>query len=132
MWLLFGLSGLGALALGLLDWGSLALAAWMRWAAGAPLWLGGMVLALWATGALGLARTLGDEGALATRGPYRWLRHPQYLGYGAALLGWALVAGSARTLLAAGMGAGAFLMAVWAEERERREKSEENRGIIRR
>jgi protein-S-isoprenylcysteine O-methyltransferase Ste14 len=119
MWLLFGLSGLGALALGALDWGSLTLASWLRWAVGAPLWLSGMLLALWATGALGLGRTLGDEGALATRGPYRWLRHPQYLGYGAALLGWALLAGSARTLLAAGMGAGAFLMAAWAEETER-------------
>jgi len=116
MWLLFLLSGGGVVGLGVLDWGSFPLALWIRLAVGAPLWLGGSGLALWATVALGVGATLGMEGQLVQWGPYSFSRNPQYVGYTGALIGWAMVASSALTFLAALMGAVPLILAPFAEE----------------
>lgn len=116
LWLLFIVSGGGVAALGILDWGNLALAPWTRWAVGAPLWLAGSGLALWAVVALGFTPTLGSEGTLVRRGPYRFSRNPQYVGFVAALVGWAVLAASVLTLLAALGGATALILAPFAEE----------------
>jgi len=56
-----------------------------------PLGLAGNALALWAIAALGIAPTSGDESMLVYRGPYRFSRNPQYVGFIAALIGWALL-----------------------------------------
>jgi len=116
MWLLFAISAGGVVALGILDWSNLALARWIRLAVGAPLWLAGSGLALWAIVALGFAPTLGSEDTLVRRGPYLFSRNPQYVGYIAALIGWAILAASALTLLAALAGAMALILAPFAEE----------------
>jgi hypothetical protein len=47
MWLFFVVSGIGVVILGILDWGSTAVAQWARWLVGVPFWLTGNGLALW-------------------------------------------------------------------------------------
>jgi protein-S-isoprenylcysteine O-methyltransferase Ste14 len=116
MWLLFVVAVAGAIALGILDWGSLGLHWWVRWALGAPLSIGGNALSLWAIVTLGLASTLGHESELIRQGPYRFSRNPQYLGCIVALLGWAIAASSRLTLLAALVGAVPLLLVPFAEE----------------
>ena len=116
MWLLFILSSVGVVALGILDWGNFALTPWLRWPVGGVLGLIGNGLALWAMVALGFAPTLGSEDALVRRGPYCFSRNPQYVGYIAALFGWAILAGSALTFLAALVGTVALILAPVAEE----------------
>jgi len=107
---------MGVVVLGILDWGDLALAQWVRLAVGVPLGLAGNGLALWAIAVLGFARTFGSEGPFVRRGPYIFSRNPQYVGFIAALVGWAILAGSAWTLLATLVGAMALILAPFAEE----------------
>jgi protein-S-isoprenylcysteine O-methyltransferase Ste14 len=116
MWTLFVASGAGVIALGIVDWSAEPLAPWLRWVVGAPLWIVGGGLALWATQGLGLAPTLGSAEGLTQRGPYHFSRNPQYVGYSISLIGWAMVTGSALTFLAAAVGIGAFIVAPFAEE----------------
>jgi protein-S-isoprenylcysteine O-methyltransferase Ste14 len=116
MWLLFTVSSAGVVALGIVDWGSLALVPGLRFGAGLPLWAAGNGVGLWSMAALGLAPTFGEEGPLVRRGPYRFSRNPQYVAFMAALVGWALVAGSARTLAAALAGTIPLVLVPFAEE----------------
>jgi protein-S-isoprenylcysteine O-methyltransferase Ste14 len=116
MWLLFLASAAGVMALGLADWWSLALSPWLRFGLGLPLWAAGHGLALWAMITLGLATSFGGQGALVRRGPYRFSRNPQYLGFILALLGWPLLAASALTLLASLVGIVPLLLVPLAEE----------------
>jgi protein-S-isoprenylcysteine O-methyltransferase Ste14 len=88
------------IALGIVDWGSLAVEAWLRYFVAVPLWAAGNGLALWSMAVLGLGSTLGGEGALLRRGPYGFSRNPQYVGFMVALIGWSLVASSTWTLTA--------------------------------
>jgi protein-S-isoprenylcysteine O-methyltransferase Ste14 len=115
-WLLFITSGAGTVCLGIVDWGGLALAPWIRFAVGAPLWCAGNVLALWAMAVLGIAPSFGEEGQLVRRGPYRFSRNPQYVGFMAALVGWAFVAGSGLTLVASLVGTIPLVLVPFAEE----------------
>lgn len=116
MWLFFAASGTGVVLLGILDWNGITLAWWLRWLVGFPLWLAGNAFALWAMLTLGLAPTFGSEDQLVARGPYRFSRNPQYVGFIAGLVGWALLASSLLTLLAALAGAVALILAPFAEE----------------
>lgn len=115
-WLLFITSGGGTICLGIVDWGSVTLAPWVRFAVGAPLWCAGNVLALWAMAVLGIAPSFGEEGQLVRRGPYRFSRNPQYVGFMAALVGWAFVASSGLTLVAALVGTVPLVLVPFAEE----------------
>jgi protein-S-isoprenylcysteine O-methyltransferase Ste14 len=96
----FNIAAVGVVATGIIDWGYWRLGPWIRWGLGACLWLAGNGLALWGTVALGLARTYGNDGALVQRGPYRFSRNPQYVGFMAGLIGWPLVSSSPLTVLA--------------------------------
>lgn len=117
MVLFFGLSGAGVIALGVGDWGSLPLPSWSRWFVGLPLWAGGNGLALWAMVALGVRPTLGSEGTLVHRGPYRFSRHPQYAGFVVALVGWPLVATSGLAVAPSLVAIAPLWLASVAEER---------------
>ena len=116
MWCLFVVSALGVVALGIFDWGNMNLAPWVRWILGAPLWLGGNILALWAIARLGIASSFGDEGTLVRGGPYRFSRNPQYVGFIIGLIGWALVASSAQTLVVSLVGVIPLVLVPFAEE----------------
>jgi protein-S-isoprenylcysteine O-methyltransferase Ste14 len=98
------------------SWGSLALAPWLRCVVGVPLRAAGSALALWSMAVLGLTPTFGDEGDLVHQGSYRFPRNPQYVGFMAALAGWALVAGSAWMPVASLVGMVPFLLIPFAKE----------------
>jgi protein-S-isoprenylcysteine O-methyltransferase Ste14 len=116
MWVLFLLSGAGALGVGILDWGSVSLAAWARWLVGGPLFLAGHSLGLRAMRSMGLSTTCGGQSGLVLAGPYRFSRNPQYVGFIVALVGWAVLAGSVLALVAAAVGTAALVLAPFAEE----------------
>jgi protein-S-isoprenylcysteine O-methyltransferase Ste14 len=116
MLLLFIVSAMGVVLLGLAEWGRFIIPAWLRVVVGVPLWLAGDLLALWAMAALGVAPTAGDEGALVRRGPYGFSRNPQYLGFIIGLVGWGLTANSALTLIATSVGIIPLVLVPFAEE----------------
>lgn len=116
MWSLFIASGVGVIVLGILDWNADPSTPWFRWAVGVPLWIIGGGLVLWATRGLGLSPTFGSAEGLIQRGPYRFSRNPQYVGYSISLIGWAMVTSSASTFMAAAMGIVAFALAPFSEE----------------
>ena len=55
--------------------------------------------------------------AVMTAGPYRYVRHPGYVGYIAALWGTALCLGSLWALIPAGVGSAAFVVRTALEDR---------------
>jgi protein-S-isoprenylcysteine O-methyltransferase Ste14 len=114
-WGLTSLAALGITAVGILDWNTLGLALWLR-VGGGFLALGGASFALWGIRELGPRATQGLGGELATMGPYRYSRNPQYVGDIAMLLGFGLLCDSALTLAAVAMGIGWFVLAPFAEE----------------
>ena len=57
-----------------------------------------------------------EEGQLVRRGPYRFSRNPQYVGFMAALVGWAFVASSGLTLVASLAGTIPLVLVPFAEE----------------
>ena len=116
MWLLFSVSAAGVATLGIVGWGELAFAGWIRFIVGAPLGFAGNALALWAMVALGIAPSLGGNSTLVCRGPYRFSRNPQYVGFIAALIGWAFLTSSGLTLLASFMGVVPLALVPFAEE----------------
>lgn len=116
MWLLFTVSGMGVIALGVLDWGSLNLPSWLRWGMGMPLWIAGNGLALWAIVELGIAATFGEAEKLIQRGPYQRSRNPQYVGFIAGLIGWAMASSSTMTLAASLVGVLPLVLVPFAEE----------------
>lgn len=79
-------------------------------------------LATWAALHLGLRESSGLEGDLDTGGPYRWSRNPQYVGYVAMLVGWAVLPGSWLTSVLTVPGIAWFLLAPFAEEPWLRDK----------
>ncbi len=116
MLFLFILSGTGVILIGILDWNSVNFPLWPRILLGIPLWLGGGALSLWAVVALGVAPTSGDESAIIRRGPYRFSRNPQYIGFILSLAGWALVTCSLLTFIASLLGIVPLILAPFAEE----------------
>lgn len=116
MLILFNVSAVGVVLLGILDWGSFIIPAWVRLAVGVPLWLAGDLLALWAIRALGAAPTYGGEGALVRRGPYAFSRNPQYLGFIVGLIGWGVMADSLLTLVVCSVGVVPLVLVPFAEE----------------
>jgi protein-S-isoprenylcysteine O-methyltransferase Ste14 len=89
---------------------------------GVPFGLAGNALALWAIAALGMAPTSGDESTLVSRGPYRFSRNPQYVGFILALIGWGLITNSVLALIVSLAGIVPFLLVPLAEEPWLRER----------
>lgn len=120
-WGLTCLALLGITVLGILDWNTFGLPPWLR-VAGGLLALGGTGFALWGVRELGTRATQGLGGQLATTGPYRYSRNPQYVGDIALLLGFGLLANSGVTLAAVALGIVWFALAPFAEEPWLRER----------
>lgn len=116
MLILFIVSGVGVILLGILDWGSIDFAKWARVLVGIPLWLGGGVLSLWAVAVLGIGTTSGNEAAMIRQGPYCFSRNPQYVGFILSLAGWALVTSSSLALIASLSGIIPLILVPFAEE----------------
>lgn len=100
--------------------------AYLRWVPGEPTWFGGgLVLVTLAAGLslaslLTLGRRFGVRPALrglAREGPYRLVRHPMYLAYLVADIGYNLQEWNAGTLLLVAVGWASLLYRIKAEER---------------
>ena len=116
MLVLFDLTAGGVILLGILDWDTYVIPSWARIAIGLPLWLTGNLLAAWAVVSLGLARTSGEVDALIQRGPYRFSRNPQYLGFMLGLVGWAVMTNSGLTIVTALAALPSLILVPFAEE----------------
>jgi protein-S-isoprenylcysteine O-methyltransferase Ste14 len=116
MWLLFDISTVGIVVVGIFDRGSLAFPRWMQFAIGVPLLIGGIGFSLWSIIILGPSSTYGNEGPPILRGPYRISRNPQYLGFIVALIGWSIVTSSWTTILAALVWIVPLVLVPFAEE----------------
>ena len=112
---------LGIPILGILDWDTFSLPAWLR-VTGGLLALSAASFALWAVRELGVRATQGLGGELTTTGPYRYSRNPQYVGYIALLLGFGLLCNSAPTLAAVALCSANCALAPFAEEPWLRER----------
>jgi protein-S-isoprenylcysteine O-methyltransferase Ste14 len=90
-----------------------------RWAGVAVMGVGG-VLRIWPMFVLGQRFSglvaIQPDHELVTRGPYRWLRHPSYLGAMVGLVGWALVFRSGVGLVAVALAVHPLLGRIEAEE----------------
>jgi len=100
--------------------------AWLRWVPGDPAWpTGGLVLVMLAAGLslaslVTLGRSFGIRPALRTlamKGPYRLVRHPMYLSYVLADIGYNLEEWNLGTVLLVLAGWAAMLYRIHAEER---------------
>jgi protein-S-isoprenylcysteine O-methyltransferase Ste14 len=99
---------------------------YLRWVPGDPAWpVGGLVLVMLAAclslaSLLSLGRRFGVRPALrglATRGPYRFVRHPMYLSYVIADIGYNLQEWNFGTALLVMAGWASLLYRIYAEER---------------
>lgn len=99
MLVLFNLISAGIIILGILDWEGGEYPRWIR-IGGGLLWIAGMVLAVRAVSCLGIKNTSGISSELVIKGPYRWTRNPQYLGFMASLIGWGMTTSSPLTMVA--------------------------------
>jgi len=116
MWFLFLGSAGGVGALGVVEWGELALPPWVRFVVGTFLGCAGHGLALWAMVVMGIATSFGGESTLIRRGPYRFSRNPQYVGFISALIGWGFLTSSGLTLVASSVGIIPLILVPFAEE----------------
>ena len=100
--------------------------AYLRWVPGNPVWpVGGLMLVMLAAflsfvSYLSLGRWFGVWPALrglATRGPYRFVRHPMYLAYVLADIGYNLQEWNMGTALLVMVGWASLLYRIRAEER---------------
>jgi methyltransferase len=91
-------------------------------AAGAAVFVAGKALKYWAISSLGERWTFRvlvmPHAALVTHGPYRYMRHPNYVGVAGELVGAAFMAYAPVTGVLAGFGFGALMLArIRIEER---------------
>jgi len=115
-------TNLVVVAVNVLGWGSLGLAAGLRLPLGALLFTAGGYLALGGVFALGMTQTHGDAGPLIATGPYRVSRNPQYVGALLGYFGLALLCNSVEGLWGAWMMTPWLVLMPFAEEPWLREK----------
>lgn len=99
------------------DFNTLDLPAWFRWIVGGGVSLAGTAVQSWGAANLGLMGTSGWPAGLVTHGAYARLRHPQYLGQIATLIGIAIFAGSLLAWPVAIAGSVALYYACVVEDR---------------
>ncbi|NKE36388.1 hypothetical protein GWG54_11265 [Natronococcus sp. JC468] len=110
------------LALVYLDWNSLGLARTPSLAVGTALFVAGYAVAIAAGLDLGVEEAKGLAGELRTGGWYRYSRNPQYVGYVAATVGFALIANSRLVAVVCAIYLGWWLALPFAEEPWLRER----------
>jgi protein-S-isoprenylcysteine O-methyltransferase Ste14 len=115
-WTVRAIGTLGLLVVGFQSWGSIGYVHWVMTVTGGVLIVLGVSTIFWGVRALSLHQSYGLKGSLATSGPYRYSRNPQYLGYLLFYLGFNLFTGSVEALLTCILSMLIFLIAPLAEE----------------
>lgn len=116
------LTGVGALALGVLDWNSAVFGQPGSYLLGGALFVCGCGFALWGYLGLGARASQGHHEGLTAEGAYRYSRNPQYVGTIVGLFGYAIFCNSALTFVVWAIWSSWFVMAPFAEEPWLRER----------
>jgi protein-S-isoprenylcysteine O-methyltransferase Ste14 len=115
-WMAASLVVVGFFFIGLLDFNSGFLAAWIRFPAGLVLHIIGTVLGFWALITFDLQATIGLGNKLITWGPYRYSRNPQYIADILHILGFMVLTNSWRAWIIGTLGLVLNLIAPLTEE----------------
>lgn len=115
-WLLAALVFVGFLFVGLLDFDSSILRAWLRFPIGILLHISGTTIGSWSFKSLGLRATIGLGDELTTKGPYQYSRNPQYLADILQIVGFMVLTNSWMTWMIGALGIVLNLLAPFTEE----------------
>lgn len=115
-WILASLVFVGFFFVGLLDFNSSILHAWLRFPIALVVHLSGAIIGSWSFTTLGLRATIGLGNELVTTGPYQYSRNPQYIGDMFHIVGFMLITNSWMTWIIGGLGIALNLLAPFTEE----------------
>lgn len=115
-WLLAALVFVGFFFVGLLDFNSSILDAWLRFPIGLILHIAGTIIGSWSFSTLGLRATIGLGDELVTKGPYQYSRNPQYIGDILHIVGFMVITNSWMTWGIGVLGIVLNLLAPFSEE----------------
>ena len=80
-WILLDIGMIGSGLIGFVDFHTLGYGFWIRILIGGIAFLTGSGVALWGVRTLSTHQSFGLKGKLVTKGPYRYSRNPQYVGF---------------------------------------------------
>jgi protein-S-isoprenylcysteine O-methyltransferase Ste14 len=115
-WLLASLVFVGFFFVGLLDFNSAFLRAWVRFPIGLLLHIIGGLIGTWAFMTFDLRTTIGLGDKLITDGPYRYSRNPQYIADILHILGFMVLTNSWMTWVIGILGIVLNILAPFTEE----------------
>jgi len=115
-WILFTISMFGVPLVGILDFESLGYGHWSRFLVGGLAILIGFGIDIWGTRTLTAQQSLGAKGKITTKGPYRFTRNPQYVGFILIYAGVILISYSFMALVAGAILIFSFLILPLSEE----------------
>ncbi len=121
-WILTIIAMTGIFILGILDWNSFIYLHFSRFIIGGSLMIAGTVFLVWSIRTLSIHLTLGLEGELLTKGPYRYSRNPQYVGDIGLFIGFMLISNSILVSISVIIGIFWFILAPFTEEPWLRER----------
>ncbi|MHC4537406.1 MAG: methyltransferase family protein [Planctomycetota bacterium] len=115
-WVLFAISILGILVIGIMDWDSFIFRTRVRYPFGGILILAGGGISFWGVKILGIYTSQGLGGEFITEGPYRYTRNPQYVGDITMIIGYIILSNSTLTFIVGLCGILWFVLAPFTEE----------------
>lgn len=115
-WILAAIGMSGPPLIGVLDFETLGHRHWVRFFIGGLAILIGSGIAIWGTKTLSAHQSLGLKGKLVTKGPYRYSRNPQYVGFILVYAGIILAAYSFMALVTGTFVILLFVMLPFSEE----------------
>jgi protein-S-isoprenylcysteine O-methyltransferase Ste14 len=115
-WLLAALVLVGFFFIGLLDFNSSILHAWLRFPFGLLLHIFGSIIGSWSFSTFGLRSTIGLGDELITKGPYQYSRNPQYIGDILHIIGFMMITNSWMNWIIGVLGIILNLLAPFTEE----------------
>lgn len=115
-WFLAGVVAANFFLLGLLDFDSAFLHAWLRFPLALLFLAVGSALGFWSFVTFGLRATIGLGDHLVTTGPYRFSRNPQYIGDSLSIFGYMLFTNSWMAWAIGALGVLLNLLAPFTEE----------------
>jgi protein-S-isoprenylcysteine O-methyltransferase Ste14 len=104
------------IALGILDWGILAIPNWVRFGIGLPFILIGNIVVWSEVSHFGISQTGGARGILRTSGMYRYSRNPQYVADIMIICGWIVLSSAPAAAMVGAPAIAALIAAPFAEE----------------